>query len=45
VFAQISPDITEEKLRELNLRVDEGGEEPADIAYGFMIDAGFITAP
>jgi len=45
VFAQISPDITEEKLRELNLRVDEGGEEPTDVAYDFMIDAGFITAP
>ncbi|MBC7724164.1 MAG: glycine betaine ABC transporter substrate-binding protein [Burkholderiaceae bacterium] len=45
VFAQISPDITEEKLRELNLRVDEGGEEPADVAFDFMIEAGFITAP
>ena len=45
VFAQISPDITEEKLRELNLRVDEGGEESADVAYDFMINAGFITEP
>lgn len=45
VFAQISPDITEEKLRQLNLRVDEGGEEPADVAYDFMIEEGFITAP
>ncbi len=45
VFAQISPDITEEKLRQLNLRVDEGGEEPADVAYDFMIQEGFITAP
>ena len=45
VFAQISPEITDEKLRELNLRVDEGGEEPADVAFDFMIEAGFITAP
>lgn len=45
VFAQISPDITEEKLRQLNLRVDEGGEEPADVAYDFMPKEGFITAP
>lgn len=45
VFAQISPEITDEKLRELNLRVDEGGEEPADVAFDFMIEAGFITTP
>lgn len=45
VFAQISPEITDEKLRELNLRVDEGGEEPADVAFDFMIEAEFITAP
>lgn len=45
VFAQISPMITEETLRGLNLRVDEGGEEPANVAFGFMLQAGFITAP
>jgi len=45
IFAQISPSITEEKLRQLNLRVDEGGEEPADVAYDFMLQEGFITAP
>jgi osmoprotectant transport system substrate-binding protein len=45
IFAQISPSITDEKLRELNLRVDAGGEEPAAVAYDFMLKEGFITAP
>jgi osmoprotectant transport system substrate-binding protein len=45
VFARISPRITEEKLRQLNLRVDNGGEEPAAVAYDFMLKEGFITAP
>lgn len=45
VFGQISPALTDEKLRELNLRVDSAGEEPADVAYDFMLENGFITAP
>lgn len=45
LFARISPAITDEKLRELNLRVDEGGDEPVDVAFDFMLEAGFITAP
>jgi osmoprotectant transport system substrate-binding protein len=45
IFAQISPRITEAKLRQLNLRVDAGGEEPAAVAYDFMLKEGFITAP
>jgi osmoprotectant transport system substrate-binding protein len=45
VFDLVSPALTDEKLRELNLRVDEGGEEPADVAYDFMRDEGFITDP
>ena len=44
VFAKISPVITDEALRELNLRVDDAGEEPSDVAYDFMVKNGFISA-
>jgi osmoprotectant transport system substrate-binding protein len=44
VFEQIAPKITDTTLRALNLRVDEGGEEPADVALGFLLDNGFVTA-
>ena len=43
IFTAISPKITDETLRTLNLRVDDGGEQPADVAYDFMIDNGFVT--
>lgn len=45
VFAQISPVLTDTVMRKLNLAVDVNGEEPADVAYRFMIQHGFITAP
>ena len=45
VFDQISPAITDDALREMNLEVDDQGEEPADVAYRFMVDHGFVTAP
>ncbi|WP_165069265.1 glycine betaine ABC transporter substrate-binding protein [Marisediminicola senii] len=44
IFALISPSITDETLRELNLRVDDAGEEPAEVAYDFMVTEGFITS-
>jgi osmoprotectant transport system substrate-binding protein len=44
VFNAISPKITETTLRKLNLRVDDGGEEPAAVAYDFMLKNGFIRA-
>lgn len=44
VFDKISPRITDTTLRKLNLRVDDGGEEPADVAYDFMVKNGFIGA-
>ncbi|MET4782644.1 glycine betaine ABC transporter substrate-binding protein [Glaciihabitans sp. UYNi722] len=44
IFAKVSLKITETTLRKLNLRVDDGGEEPADVAYDFMQKNGFITA-
>lgn len=44
VFEAISPRITETTLRKLNLRVDDGGEDPADVAYDFMVKNGFVRA-
>jgi osmoprotectant transport system substrate-binding protein len=43
IFDQISPEITDTELRALNLRVDEGGEEPADVALEFLVEKGFVT--
>lgn len=45
VFALIAPTLTDEALRAMNLRVDVEGEEPADVAFEFMVDEGFITPP
>ena len=43
VFAQLSPLLTDETMRELNARVDQGGEEPGDVAYDWMVEQGLIT--
>lgn len=45
VFAQIAPTLTDEALRAMNLRVDVEGEEPAEVAFEFMVEKGFITQP
>jgi len=45
VFDQISPKLTDAQLQELNYRVDVEGEEPADVAFDWMVKEGFITAP
>nr|WP_233551231.1 glycine betaine ABC transporter substrate-binding protein [Cryobacterium melibiosiphilum] len=45
IFAQISPKLTDEVLRVMNREVDVDGEEPADVAYAWMLDEGFITDP
>ncbi len=45
VFDAIAPSLTDEALRSMNLRVDVEGEEPADVAFDFMVDNGFITGP
>ncbi|MFC7456270.1 glycine betaine ABC transporter substrate-binding protein [Brachybacterium sp. GCM10030267] len=45
VYAQVTPFITDEALRELNLRVDEGGELPADVAFEYMVEQGLVTEP
>ena len=45
IFAEISPKLTDEVLRGLNRQVDVDGDEPADVAYAWMIEEGFITDP
>jgi glycine betaine/choline ABC-type transport system substrate-binding protein len=43
VYDRISPALTDEALRAMNLRVDVEGEEPADVAFEFMVEQGFIS--
>ncbi|GMA32024.1 glycine betaine ABC transporter substrate-binding protein [Litorihabitans aurantiacus] len=45
VFADVSARITDDLMRELNRQVDVDGEEPADVAYAWMVQEGFITEP
>ena len=45
IFAQISPALTDETLRGLNLKVDVLGEEPAKVAFEWMKAQGYITDP
>jgi glycine betaine/choline ABC-type transport system substrate-binding protein len=42
IFAQISPALTDDVMRSLNLKVDVQGEEPVDVAFAWMRDQGFI---
>ncbi|WP_166872586.1 glycine betaine ABC transporter substrate-binding protein [Salinibacterium sp. ZJ450] len=44
IFEQFSPLLTDEVMRSLNLRVDVDGEDPADVAFDWMAENGFITA-
>lgn len=44
-FAQVAPLITDDTMRELNRRVDVDGEEPADVAFEWMVSEGFISEP
>lgn len=45
VFAQISPLLTDEEMQSMNLRVDVYGEEPAQVAFDWMVEKGFISKP
>ena len=45
IFDKISPKLNDKEQRKLNLQVDVGGEEPADVAFDWMRKEGFITAP
>lgn len=44
IFEQLSPLLTDDVMRALNLQVDVDGREPADVAFDWMVDEGFITA-
>jgi len=45
VYEEISPSLTDDELRTLNRRVDVEGEEPADVAFDWMVEKGFVTRP
>lgn len=45
VFAKISPKLTDDAMQDMNLEVDVKGREPADVAFEWMVNEGFITAP
>lgn len=43
MFEQISPLLNDDVMRALNRQVDVDGREPAEVAFDWMIDNGFIT--
>lgn len=45
ILTMLSDELTDERMRELNLRVDEGGEMPADVAFDVMLELGLVTEP
>jgi osmoprotectant transport system substrate-binding protein len=44
IFEQLSPLLTDDVMRSLNLQVDVEGRDPADVAFEWMVDKRFITA-
>lgn len=44
IFEPISPLLTDDVMRALNLQVDVDGRDPADVAFEWMVEKGFITA-
>lgn len=44
-YNQVSEKLTNDVLIELNRQVDVDGREPADVAFDWMVDEGFITEP
>lgn len=45
VFAKIAPLLTDQEMQSMNLEVDVHGEEPADVAFKWMVKEGFISEP
>lgn len=43
VFAQISPELTSDVMRKLNGKVDVQGQQPAQVAFDWMVKEGFIS--
>lgn len=42
LFNQLAGQISNEQMQSMNYDVDEGGEEPADVARSFLVDQGLI---
>ena len=45
VYDEISPALTDTEMRRLNLAVDVEGREPAEVAFDWMVEQGFVTRP
>jgi osmoprotectant transport system substrate-binding protein len=43
VYNQVSAKMTNAEMMRLNRQVDVEGREPADVAYDWMVQKGFIT--
>ena len=43
VFDQISPELTNDVMLDLNAKVDVDGQDPADVAYDWMVSEGFVS--
>ena len=43
LFAPLADLLTNEKMQELNARVDIDGEDYADVAYDFLVEEGFLA--
>ncbi|MDV3208955.1 MAG: glycine/betaine ABC transporter substrate-binding protein, partial [Rhodococcus ruber] len=42
LFAPVSRKLTDETLIELNGRIDVDGQEPAEVAYDWLVQEGFV---
>ncbi|GAB3088181.1 glycine betaine ABC transporter substrate-binding protein [Nocardioides zeae] len=45
LMAPVTEELTDEVLLELNARVDVEGEEPAEVAYQWLEEQGFVESP
>jgi osmoprotectant transport system substrate-binding protein len=45
IFGDVSAALTDDVMLGLNLQVDVEGREPAEVAYDWMLEQGFITEP
>jgi osmoprotectant transport system substrate-binding protein len=45
IYGALAAELTDERLRELNLRVDADGELPADVAFDFLLELGMVSEP
>lgn len=43
LFAPVAAELTSEMLLELNAKIDVEGQEPAQVAYDWLVTEGFIT--